>query len=124
MSLNGDGYVSVSIRRQYPEVLETPWGRKKYPPGNRWDTEHRVVMQLHLGRALASSEIVHHKNGDRVDNRISNLELTTTASHPPGQIVDFDTAVEFLEKYLHVGATGAEDFRVRLDSLVRRLGGT
>jgi HNH endonuclease len=46
--------------------------------------EHRLVMQEHIGRVLSDHETVHHKDGDRKNNRISNLELKMGA-HGRGQ---------------------------------------
>lgn len=43
--------------------------------------EHRVTMEKHLGRPLFSWEIVHHKDGNKRNNSIDNLEIMSQSDH-------------------------------------------
>jgi HNH endonuclease len=60
---HGYRYVPVPRRLRHLTGGETPYA------------EHRLVMAQILGRPLRADESVHHKNGNRLDNRPDNLEL-------------------------------------------------
>jgi len=42
--------------------------------------EHRLVTSAHLGRSLLPGEVVHHKDGNRYNNAITNLQFFSANS--------------------------------------------
>jgi len=42
---------------------------------------YRRIVEDALGRKLKSSEVVHHINGDRTDNRLENLQVMGKREH-------------------------------------------
>ncbi len=88
-------------RRGRPSTGSTDgYGYRKITVDGRAVKEHRYVMEQMLGRPLLPTESVHHRNGQRGDNRPENLELWTT-SQPAGQRVADKVAwaLELLELY-------------------------
>jgi hypothetical protein len=65
-----------------------------------WEREHRVVMAETIGRPLHPDETVHHRNGDRADNRPENLELWIGNHGRGGRVSDvLAWAREIVERY-------------------------
>ena len=61
---------------------------KGYIEGNVWAggrlvqvKQHRWLMERHLGRTLTETEDVHHRNGNKSDNRLENLQLIDHGEH-------------------------------------------
>lgn len=64
------GYVALCIKNH-------PFSDKT----NGYIFEHRIIVEMNLGRFLNHDEIVHHLNDIKHDNRLDNLMVMTNAEH-------------------------------------------
>jgi hypothetical protein len=51
-----------------------------FSDGTKQD-EHRYLMEQHLGIKLKSNQVVHHINGNKLDNRLENLVVMNRGDH-------------------------------------------
>lgn len=67
-NVDKDGYIMI-LKKDHPYTR------------NGYVAEHRLIMEKKIGRILNRDEIVHHKNGIKSDNRLSNLVLMKKIDH-------------------------------------------
>jgi len=64
------GYKEIYVGKNYP-----------YRPGHHWVREHIAVMERNIQKKIPSGMVVHHIDGVKRNNDISNLLLCTIAEH-------------------------------------------
>lgn len=64
-----EGYVKVRVGKLHP-----------LSDRNGWTYLHRLIWWA-AGRTVPSGYVLHHKNEDKRDNRLENLEAITRAEH-------------------------------------------
>lgn len=73
--------------RKIQEHLLKPWKRSKYLLVDLWRDSKRDVRSIHVlvyetfNDCSCKDCIVHHKNEDKYDNRLENLECLTVIEH-------------------------------------------
>jgi len=65
-----DGYIYLYVPNHPSATSNKPYVQ-----------EHRLVMEDVLGRFLESDEVVHHKDGNRQNNEVDNLEVKSRGRH-------------------------------------------
>ena len=69
--IDKEGYPQIYIGKNYP-----------YRNGGyKHIREHQFIMETHLERRLEKGEIVHHIDGNKTNNSLDNLYLTTVQEH-------------------------------------------
>jgi predicted transcriptional regulator len=71
--------------------------------------EHRLKIEEKIGRFLSPSEVVHHINGNKLDNRIENLVLFSTNNE--------HLCYEYLLKIQSLTVEGRKRFQDALDKI-------
>lgn len=111
-----NGYLKVRVGKGHP--LSDP---------NGYAYEHLVVWCAAGRKRPERGEILHHKNGDKTDNRLENLELLTKEQHAKEHhLMIPDNAVRILRERYAAGDDGtalAVEFGISFQSVYKMLRG-
>lgn len=66
---DGDGYILLYMP-EHPNCNSIGFIR-----------EHRYIIEQHIGRLLTKEEVVHHKDNNKSNNSLDNLELLSVSQH-------------------------------------------
>ena len=75
-----NAYVSIIGEPKRTAILKSRNKGHSYRKSH-YRHEHRIVMERILGRSLLPNEIIHHIDGDKLNNNPENLMLLTRAEH-------------------------------------------
>lgn len=86
--------------------------------------EHIILMEQQIGRKILSNECVHHKNGDRLDNRLDNLQLLTKGDHNKVHAKLYNRPKSYYQNLSRLGVEGRKQKAAKkyLDLFVEGLG--
>lgn len=80
-----DKWISENIRGKNHKLWKGGYtatnGYRYIQKNGKWETEHRLVMEKMLGRKLNELEVVHHIDGDRLNNNADNLLVMGDREH-------------------------------------------
>lgn len=89
-TLSGLSFCSQDCSKEYMKGENSPFfkggthtkaGYKVIKINGKYKYEHREIMEKFLGRKLNKDEVVHHKDGNKLNNSIDNLELMSKREH-------------------------------------------
>lgn len=73
---------SCAGRVRIPKTALSPKTRYRMTKRNgQRKASHRLVVEQSIQRPLQAGEIVHHKDGNKLNNDLSNLEIVTAKKH-------------------------------------------